>query len=118
VVVVTTLPEVVTTFPAAAGSDLGAIGGPNLIVLPRDRLTDANAGPWPKFRGMIRCPGVGFGSRAPSGVTMTPGLLRSVANAGRSEKKVSPFVSLPVMILKGLPAVATTNRLRLKPWRA
>ena len=84
----------------------GADGGralPNLNVFPMLRFTERKPGPRPKFRGMIVCPGEGVGSNAPSGVTTTPGSFRSVAKAGRSLKNVSPFVSRPVVILKGWP---------------
>ena len=108
----------VTTFAfAAAGGVLGAIARPNFMTFEMLRFTEKKAGPCPKFRGMILCPGDGFGSKAPSGVTMTPGLFRSVAKAGRSEKKVSPFVSCPVMILKGGPELAIIKVFTLKPER-
>src|SRR5438128_979282 len=81
------------------------------------RFTEKKAGPCPKFRGMIVCPRDGFGSKAPNGVTMTPGLFRSVAKAGRSVKKVSPFVSCPVMILNGMPELATIKVFTPKPER-
>ena len=81
------------------------------------RFTEKKAGPCPKFRGIIVCPEDGFGSKAPNGVTMTPGLFRSVAKAGRSVKKVSPLVSCPVMILKGGPELAIIKVFTLKPER-
>lgn len=83
------------------GGVFGSMALPNLIAFSRPRLTELKPGPRPKFLGIICWPGDGFGSKAPKGVTTTPGLVRSVANAGRSEKNVSPFVSRPVMILKG-----------------
>jgi hypothetical protein len=61
---------------------------------------------------MICCPGDGVGSKAPYGVTTTPGSDRSVANAGRSLKKVSPFVSRPVVMLKGGPELATAKKVQ------
>ena len=79
------------------------------------KLTSAKPGPRPKFLGMIVCPGSGVGSKAPSGVTTTPGLLRLVANAGRSLKIVSPLVSRPVVMLNGVPELASTKVLMLKP---
>ena len=85
----------------AGGGVFGSIALPNLIVLPTLRLTDKKPGPRPKFLGMIVCPGEGVGSNAPKGVTTTPGSFRSVANAGRSLKNVSPLVSRPVVMLNG-----------------
>ncbi len=83
---------------------------PNLIDLVRLKLIEAKPGPRPKFRGMICCPGEGVGSKAPYGVTTTPGSFRSVAKAGRSLKYVSPLVSRPVVMLKGGPELATPNK--------
>src|SRR5688500_9651498 len=83
------------------GGAFGSIAGPNFQTFATFKFTETKPGPRPKLRGMIVCPGSGFGSKAPSGVTTTPGLFRSVANAGRSLKNVSPFVSRPVMMLKG-----------------
>ena len=79
----------------------GSIAGPNLNALPRLKLTDIKPGPRPMFLGMTFCPGAGVGSSAPNGVITTPGSSRSVANAGRSVNSVSPFVSTPVVMLKG-----------------
>src|SRR5207247_10923118 len=64
------------------------------------RFTEKKAGPCPKFRGMIVCPRDGFGSKAPNGVTMTTGLFRYVAKAGRSVKNVLPFVLCTIILLK------------------
>ena len=106
----------VTTLPfAAAGGVLGGIARPNFMTFETPRFTEKKAGPCPKFRGIIVCPEDGFGSKAPNGVTMTPGLFRSVAKAGRSVKKVSPLVSCPVMILKGGPELAMIKVFTLKP---
>src|SRR3954463_1904026 len=99
---------------APGGGAFGSMADPNLNALPRFRLTEMKPGPRPMFRGMIFCPGEGVGSRAPKGVMTTPGLFRSVANAGRSLKNVSPFVSRPVVILNGLPEVAMPKRLIVK----
>ena len=97
------------------GGALGAIAGPNLNTFATLKFTETKPGPRPKFRGMIVWPAEGFGSNAPKGVTTTPGLFRSVANAGRSLKNVSPFVSRPVVILKGWPELAIMNVFMLTP---
>src|SRR5688572_25597290 len=97
------------------GGAFGSIAGPNFQTFATLKFTDIKPGPRPKLRGMMVCPGSGFGSKAPSGVTTTPGLLRSVANAGRSLKNVSPFVSRPVMMLNVVPELASINMVRLMP---
>lgn len=51
--------------------------------------------PLPRFRGMSLSVGDGSGSRMPYSVSIKPGLLKSVANAGRSLKNPSPLVSRP-----------------------
>src|SRR5690349_17356349 len=51
----------------------------------------------------MRCPGKGLASNAPKGVKTTLRRVRSVANAGRSRKSVSPLLSTPVVMLKGSP---------------
>src|ERR1043165_9467109 len=99
--------------PAVAGV-LGSIALPNLNVLSTFKLIHAKPGTRPKSRGMIVSPGDGVGSKAPSGVITTPGLLRSVANAGRSLKIVSPLVSRPVVMLKGTPELNSMNVLMLR----
>src|SRR2546423_6179157 len=86
---------------------------PNVLV--SRRCTSKKVGPEPKLRGTSGCPGAGFGSKAPKRVTRTPGFVRSVANAGRSAKRVSPFVSRPVTMLKGTPEREVMSGLRLKP---
>ena len=93
-------PALVVAGPPGGGA-CGSIAGPNLNTFATLKFTETKPGPRPKFRGMISWPGEGFGSNAPNGVTTTPGLFRSVANAGRSLKNVSPFVSRPVVMLKG-----------------
>src|ERR1051326_5203002 len=92
--------------PAGAGV-LGSIALPNLNVLSTFKLISAKPGPRPKTPGIIGSPGDGVGSKAPRGVITTPGLLRSVANAGRSLKIVSPLVSRPVVMLKGTTQLKT-----------
>src|SRR5436309_15470200 len=72
-------------------------------------FTVKNLGPSPKLRGMSFCPGAGLVSKTPKRVAMTPGLFGSLANAGRSVKSVSPFVSTPVVMLKGTPDEAAMN---------
>src|SRR5207247_9060809 len=57
-------------------------------------------------------PGAGFVSKAPKRVTITPGLVGSVANAGRSVNNESPFRSRPVVMLNGLPERAMMNGLK------
>ena len=64
---------------------------------------------------MIFWPATGFGSSAPYGVMITPGLFKSVANAGRSLKALSPFVSWPVVILNGAPVLPMMNELKPQP---
>ncbi len=59
--------------------------------------------PLPKFRGISLSVGEGFGSRMPYFVAIKPGLLKSVANEGRSLKNPSPLVSRPVKILNLVP---------------
>jgi len=103
---------VVTGLPPGGG-DLGGMALPNLNTFSTPTLSDMKLGPVPRFRGMICCPATGFGSKAPNGVTITPGLLRSVANAGRSAKALSRFVSLPVVMSNGRPELATKNELIL-----
>ena len=101
--------------PAAA---LWFDGWAKLKTFATFRFTETKPGPRPKFRGMIVWPGDGFGSNAPSGVTTTPGLFRSVANAGRSLKNVSPFVSRPVVMLNGWPELAIMNSVQVEAvWR-
>jgi hypothetical protein len=97
------------------GGDFGSIALPNLIVFPTLMFTETKPGARPKLRGIIVCPGEGVGSNAPSGVTITPGSFKSVANAGRSVKNVSPFVSRPVVMLKGWPEFAIANMFTLIP---
>ena len=48
-------------------------------------------------------------------MTITPALVSSVANAGRSVNLVSPLVSRPVVTLKGMPERAVTSGLKLMP---
>ncbi len=59
--------------------------------------------PLPRFRGISLSVGEGFGSRTPYFVAIKSGLLKSVANAGRSLKNPSPLVSRPVKILNLVP---------------
>ncbi len=80
-------------------------------------LTETIPGARPIFLGMIFWPGDGVGSSAPNGVMITPGSLGSVANAGRSVKSVSPFVSRPVVMLKGWPEFAMPNMLQAESHR-
>src|SRR5687767_11599622 len=93
----------------------GGMARPNLKVFDAPTFTEKKVGPCAKLRGIIFWPGVGFGSSAPYGVITTPGLFRSVANAGRSENDVSPLVSRPVVILNGGPEFAMMNVFTLKP---
>src|SRR5687767_14262428 len=53
-------------------------------VFEMDELKEKLPSPRPRFRGMIVSPGSGFGSRIPYGVDIKPGLVKSVANEGRS----------------------------------
>src|SRR5216684_2078099 len=54
---------------------------------------------------MIVSPAIGFGSKSPQGVWML-GRLGSVANAGLSLNRPSPFRSRPAVILNGRPELA------------
>src|SRR5215471_703038 len=74
---------------------------PSGILFPTRRLAIKKLGELPKLRGMICCPGKGLRSKAPYGVTLTLGLDKSVAKAGRSVNSESPFASIPVMMLNG-----------------
>src|SRR5262249_52660003 len=71
--------------------------------MPHERLSrppiSTRPYPVPKFRGMICCAGIGNISKFPQGVMRTLGRDKSVANAGRSLKLVSPFKSMPDVIL-------------------
>src|SRR5215471_18823947 len=75
---------------------------PSGILFPTRRLTIKKLGEFPKFLGMICCPGKGLRSKAPYGVTLTLGLDKSVAKAGRSVKSESPFASIPVVMSNGI----------------
>src|SRR5882724_2397128 len=91
---------------------------PKFQVLLMRILTETNPGPSPKLRGINASPGAGRKLKFPNGVqTMFTGrLLQSTpagAKEGRSVKRRSPFVSAPVVILKGLPDVATMNGFKL-----
>src|SRR5437016_4320630 len=77
--------------------------GPKLNDLLTPKLTEKKPGPRPSLRGIIVCPASGSRSKAPRRVTITLDRERSVANAGRSVNRVSPFVSRPVVILNGAP---------------
>src|ERR1035441_1931635 len=76
---------------------------PNPKVLPNRTFTLINPGPRPKLRGSSFSSGVGFGSRSPYCVSITPGLFGSVAMPGRALNMVVPKTSLPVVMLKGGP---------------
>ena len=67
------------------------------------------------MRGMMIAPGNGLVSNAPYFVNTTLGLLRSVANAERSVKSVSPFKSRPIVILNGVPEVTIKNGFNVMP---
>ena len=93
----------------------GAIARPNLKVFDAPMFTEKNRGPCAKLCGIIFSSGVGFGSKAPYGVKIMPGLFGLSANAGRSENDVSPFVSRPVVMLNGRPELAMMKLLTLQP---
>src|ERR1700732_5320939 len=61
---------------------------------------------------MIFSPGVGLGSNRPHFVETTPGLVGSEANAGLSVYMLSPFKSVPVVMLNGAPEFAMMNGLK------
>src|ERR1700720_2041370 len=66
---------------------------------------------------MICAPGSGARSKLPKGVCLTDGLLRSVANAGRSVKRESALLSKPLMILNGASVEAISSGKKLIPQR-
>src|SRR6476660_7898585 len=81
-------------------------------------LIDKKPGPCPKFRGIKASPGAGRKLKFPNAVqTMfAGGLLQSVpagANEGRSVNSRSPFVSCPVVMLKGAPELIMMNGFKL-----
>src|SRR6266566_2592034 len=95
---------------------------PKVQVLLIVRFTTKYPGDWPKFRGMSGSPGAGCKLKFPNLVQTTfTGLAGPVqatpagAKEGRSTNWPSPFVSAPVMMLKGLPVEARMNGFKLTP---
>ena len=81
-------------------------------------LIERNDGPSPRFRGINASPGAGRKLKFPNGVqTIFAGGLEQFvpegANDGRSVNKRSPFVSWPVVMLKGRPVLAMMNGFKL-----
>ncbi|HCX31937.1 MAG TPA: hypothetical protein DHU55_19535, partial [Blastocatellia bacterium] len=91
---------------------------PKFQVLLMRILTEKNPGPAPKLRGISASPGAGRRLKLPYLVQtiFAGGALQSTpegAKDGRSVNNRSPFVSCPVMILKGRPEDAMMNGFRL-----
>src|SRR6267378_3949944 len=91
---------------------------PKFQVLLMRMLTERNDGPWPKLRGISASPGAGRRLKFPKGVQtiFAGGLVQFVpagANDGRSVNSRSPFVSWPVVMLKGRPELAMMNGFKL-----
>src|SRR2546425_835830 len=95
---------------------------PKVHVLLTVRFTAKYPGEFPKFRGMSGSPGAGRRLKFPNFVQSTlagfAGPLQgtpAAAKAGRSENWPSPFVSAPVIMLKGPPEEARMNGFKLTP---
>src|SRR6266446_1078607 len=91
---------------------------PKFQVLLMRMLTEKNDGPSPKLRGISASPGAGRRLKFPKGVQtiFAGGLLQFVpagANDGRSVNSRSPFVSWPVVMLKGRPELAMMKGFKL-----
>src|SRR6185503_1332904 len=74
-------------------------------------------GPSPKLRGIRTSPTAGFVLKFPKGVQriISEHAVPSGANEGRSVKRVSPFKSLPIVILNGRPVFRLMKGFKLTP---
>src|SRR6476661_845282 len=91
---------------------------PKFQVLLMRMLMERNDGPSPRLRGISASPGAGRKLKFPYGVqTMFAGgaaqFVPEGANDGRSVNNRSPFVSCPVVMLKGRPELAMMNGFKL-----